>query len=127
MRSGSGAILLGLVLAAPAFAETRPLDTYPEVGPYVARCWFPPRDRPKDLRVEITVGFALRRDGTIIGEPWITYSTPSLPGDLQERYKASVLKMLKDCAPIPLSSRLGAAIAGQQYRLRLIDDSNNAN
>jgi len=69
---------------------------------------------------EITILFALRRDGTIFGRPRITHS--NLRGDLddQKRFVAAAISALDQCLPIEVTPGLGGAIAGRPIALRII-------
>ena len=69
---------------------------------------------------EITILFALRRDGTMFGRARITHS--DLRGDLddQKRFVAAVISALDQCLPIEVTPGLGGAIAGRPIALRII-------
>jgi len=62
---------------------------------------------------EMTVLFSLKRDGSLLGKPRITYS--KLYGDREEQlnFVASVLRALGKCFPLSISDGLGGAIAGR--------------
>ena len=81
------------------------------------RCFAPP---PGSAGSEMTVRFSLRRNGTILGKPTITYAR--LSGDDQARraFAAAVLGSLSACTPVSLSAGLGSAIAGKMIALRFI-------
>jgi hypothetical protein len=68
---------------------------------------------------EITIVFALRRDGALLGVPRITYSR--LPGDAdeQKRFVAGVVRALDKCLPLDLTQALGGAIAGRPLAIRI--------
>lgn len=108
--------------ASPAsYAADQVLTETRQIGPYLRRCSMPPAGKPPEIAAEITIAFALRRDGSVVGEPRIVYLSPEIPEGWQEAYRLSALKMLDICTPAPLSPALGAAMAGRQQRLRLID------
>jgi hypothetical protein len=65
-----------------------------------------------------TVRFSLRRDGTIFGQPRVTWETRRTDPDLRERFTASVIDAIRNCAPVRLSPRFGASIAGRPFTIR---------
>jgi hypothetical protein len=117
-----GAAALGLWLAAsPAVAAgPQPLERISQIGPWFMSCWRSPFELPVNEITEVTVRFMLKRDGAVFGEPRISYSTPGLPEQVRDTYKAAVFRMLADCAPAPVSEGLGAAVAGRIFFLRVI-------
>jgi hypothetical protein len=69
---------------------------------------------------EITILFALRRNGTMMGRPRITHS--DLRGDLddQKRFVGAVIAALDQCLPLDITPGLGGAIAGRPVAVRII-------
>ena len=69
---------------------------------------------------EVTILFALRRDGTMMGRPRITHS--DLRGDLddQKRFVGAVIAALDQCLPLDITPGLGGAIAGRPVAVRII-------
>lgn len=110
-----------LLLGGVSQGADRVLTKIPQIGLYFRSCWMPPAGKPPEIAAEITIAFALRHDGSVIGEPRIVYLSPEIPVGLHEAYRLSAFKMLDICTPAPLSPALGAAMAGRQQRLRLID------
>ena len=117
----SAGILLLALASSPALGENPscrvagPVDTLNEVWRAVFACWTPP---PGSAGMAITLTFSLRRNGTMIGEPRVTWS--KLAGDQarQRAFVASVLKALAAALPLPLSDGMGGAIAGRPLALR---------
>ena len=66
----------------------------------------------------ITVGMTLKRDGTMFGQPTITYSKLTGDGDTQKRFVATALAALAACTPVPITDALGGAIAGRRIFIR---------
>ena len=66
----------------------------------------------------MTVGITLKRDGTIFGQPSITYSKLTGDADAQKRFVASVLASLAACTPVAITDALGGAIAGRRIFIR---------
>lgn len=107
-------ILAALALAAgPAAAA--PANTLRELWPALTRCWQPP---PGTVGSEITVAFALRRDGTLLGKPRITYSRLTGDAEAQRAFVAAALIALARCTPVAITDGLGGAIAGRQLSIR---------
>ena len=106
----------------PAQAEPhRPLNTYREVFAALEACYRPPpldRARPG---MQITFQLSFRRDGTILGEPRITYETPEASEDQRYAYRLAVAEALERCTPLPFSESLGGAVAGRPFNMRFID------
>jgi hypothetical protein len=60
----------------------------------------------------------LKRDGTIFGQPSITYSKLAGDTDTQKRFVASALAALAACTPVAITDALGGAIAGRRIFIR---------
>lgn len=99
-----------------------PVDTLRAVFPALAACWEAPAGTAKFERTEITVRLSLRRDGSLIGEPRITFART--PGDARARevLTQATLAAIRRCTPVRLTPALGAAIAGRPLALRFIYD-----
>ncbi|KAA2243956.1 hypothetical protein [Salinarimonas soli] len=112
----SPALLLGAVLlaATPVQAE-RTVGTLRDLGPALTACWRAP---PETDGSEVTVRFSLKRDGSLLGQPRITYS--KLVGDSgrQRAFVSAALGALAECLPVRLSESLGGTIAGRPLTIR---------
>ena len=99
-----------------------PIDTLKDLFPALAACWEAPEGLAKFERTEITARFALRRDGSVIGTPQITFS--QTPGDAKARdiLVRATLDAIARCTPARLTPGLGGAIAGRPLALRFIYD-----
>lgn len=93
----------------------QPVNSIPELWPALAPCWRAPAGTES---MEITLVFSLRRNGTLIGKPRISYS--KLDGDesLQRAFVASILKALDRALPIPLTDSFANALAGKPLAVR---------
>jgi hypothetical protein len=69
---------------------------------------------------EVTILFALRRDGTLMGRPTITHSDLRGDPDDQKRFLAAVIGALDQCLPLDITPGLGGAIAGRPVAVRII-------
>jgi hypothetical protein len=96
-------------------AEAAPANTLREVFPALTRCWRAPAGSEGST---LTVGITLRRDGTLLGAPTITYSKLTGAADAQKRFVASALAALAACTPVAITDSLGGAIAGRRIFIR---------
>jgi len=92
------------------------IETLADIAPAVGRCWTPPAIEGVG---DITVMLSLRRDGSILGAPRISYSRAISPEEKRLLQK-SLLAALASCGPLPVSPRLGAAIAGRIFAIRFL-------
>jgi hypothetical protein len=96
-------------------AEAAPANTLRELFPLLTRCWRAP---PRSEGSTLTVGITLKRDGTMFGQPTITYSKLAGDADTQKRFVASALAALAACTPVAITDGLGGAIAGRRIFIR---------
>ncbi|WP_375456695.1 hypothetical protein [uncultured Methylobacterium sp.] len=94
-------------------------DTLAELYPVLAACWRPPAALERAAGVEITARLALRRDGSLLGAPRITYAT-GVGGRTRPALVRATLDGLRRCLPAPVTPGLGRAIAGRPVALRLV-------
>jgi hypothetical protein len=95
------------------------VDTIQDMFRALQACW-----RPKGLRAsgqEITVRFAFRRSGEIMGQPRITYYKPGGQEDDRENFTRSVREAFARCSHLPFTEKFGAAAAGRLFSFRFID------
>jgi hypothetical protein len=105
----------------PAAAQDgRQMERLAEVPPSFAKCWKTPEGLKSFERTEITARFGIKRNGELMGEPRITFST--LPPDTRARelLTEAALNAVKLCTPVNLSQSLGEAIAGKTISIRFI-------
>ena len=96
----------------------REISRIDEIGPALRRCWNPPPLDGPHAGAMATVRFSLRRDGTLFGQPRLTWGTRTNDADLQERFGRSVIAAVQRCTPMRLSPGLGASIAGRPISIR---------
>jgi hypothetical protein len=110
------ALLCSLYFVQSAFAaEAAPANTLRELFPQLTRCWRAP---PGSEGSTVTVGITLKRDGTMLGRPTITYSKLTGDADTQKRFVAAALAALAACTPVAITDGLGGAIAGRRIFIR---------
>ena len=118
-RSDSGEIgVISRVEPATQASVGQALDRLADIAPALRRCWTPPAVNGTDTGVMATVRFSLRRDGSLFGQPRVTWETKRTDPDLRRRFTESVVASVRACTPMRLSPKLGAAIAGRPLSIR---------
>ncbi len=97
-----------------------PVDTLKALYPALAACWRVPEGLARFERTEITARFALRRDGSVIGTPRITFATEGGDGRARALLAEAAVAAIRRCTPARVTPALGAAIAGRPIALRFI-------
>ncbi len=101
-------------LAAHAAPPGPPVDTLDAMGRALSACWRPPEHVG---RFRVTVTFALKRSGEVLGRPRITYSTFDGGSDERRLIVGAILQALDDCTPVNVTGALGGAIAGRIFTM----------
>ena len=102
----------------PERGPARTLETVRDVASVVRGCWSIPEGLRRLERIEVTVRFSLRADGSVLGQRRVSFAT--LPADTRARdlLARSALDAVADCTPLRLSPALGRAIAGRPFAIR---------
>ena len=85
-------------------------------------CWQPPAPDKAHDGMQMSVRFAFNRDGGIIAEPRVTYTTPGIDDDTRKTYRDAIKEALGRCTPLPFSPGMGGAIAGRPIAVRFVDN-----
>lgn len=93
------------------------VDRLDQIGPALRRCWKPPALQAGDSAAA-SVRFSLRRDGTLFGQPRVTWEMRRSPPGLRERFTDTLMRAVRDCTPMRLSPGLGGSIAGRPITIR---------
>jgi len=103
-----------------ARSPDKPVDTLRDLIPALAACWQAPEGTAKFEHTEITARFSLRRDGSVIGTPRITFA--SVPGDARgvAILTQATLDAIRRCTPVAVTPALGGAIAGRPLAIRFV-------
>ena len=95
------------------------LDRYPQVADALSRCWDPTFVGDHHWGA-ITVRVSFKSDGTVNGEPRITYVDHLADRSIEAGLRHSLLASLAQCTPLPFSASLGRAVAGQIFTIRFV-------
>jgi hypothetical protein len=96
------------------------VDRLDQIGPALRRCWRPPAIDAQSGDASASVRFSLRRDGTLFGQPRVTWEMRRAPSGLRERFTDSLMRAVRDCTPMRLSPGLGGSIAGRPITIRFL-------
>jgi hypothetical protein len=105
----------------PAAAQDKgPMQRLDEIAPSFRKCWKTPDGLRSLERTEVTARFSIKRNGELMGEPRITFS--SLPPDTKARelLTEAAVNAVTRCTPVDLSEPLGNAVAGRMISIRFI-------
>ncbi len=94
------------------------VDRVAQIGPALRHCWNPPPMSGPTEGAMATVRFSLRRNGTLFGQPRVTWETRGTRPELQDAFTASIVNAVRNCTPMRLSPRFGASIAGRPFTIR---------
>ena len=115
---GTGSGVIGTVSPETAALGTETLDRLDQIAPALRRCWQPPMLDGPTAAAAATVRFSLRRDGTLFGQPRVTWEMRRASPGLRERFSNSLIAAVRDCTPMRLSPGLGGSIAGRPITIR---------
>lgn len=105
--------------AAPDGAE-RLLARPQDVASALRRCWTVPEGLRKLERIDVTVRFSLRADGTLIGRERVSFSTLATDTRSRALLVRSAMDAVEACLPFRLEPGLGQAVAGRLFAIRLV-------
>ena len=106
----------GLLITVAAAEEVAPANTLQELRSQFSNCL------AKSSLVagsQMTIIFAVRRDGSAFGKPRISYSHLMGDADEKQRFLAEVRKAIDACLPLRVTPALGGAIAGRLFSVTL--------
>ena len=98
------------------------LDSIRDMFAALRACWVPPPTDEAHHGMEYTIRFALKRDGTMIAAPRMTYSSHDVPGTTRDVYRVAIDAALKRCIPLHFSAGMAGAVAGRPIAIRFVDD-----
>ena len=123
MRNCIGRLALLLVVCGLAAgpAQAREIETLRDLFVTLRSCWRPPPANRAFADMKVTVRFSLKSNGELIGEPRITFVTPSAPPATADAYREAAISSVYRCLPLPLSTKRGGAVAGRPLALQFTD------
>ncbi len=93
-----------------ACGKSDPIYSTREIGSALLACW----NRPAGAEeMGVTLRFALRRDGTVIALPRVTFRTPGGDRVIKEAFVSSALETVNKAVPLAIAPELGEIIAGK--------------
>lgn len=108
-------VIIALLLCG-ANEPAPPANTLAELGAQINACLG--RQGEGWARGEITVSFSLRRDGSLIGRPRITYLRPQHDEATRQQVAEQAAEAMAHCFPARLTEDLGGALAGRMFSWR---------
>jgi hypothetical protein len=106
----------------PITANEHGLDSIRDTFAALRACWLPPPNDEARHGMEYTIRFALKRDGTMIAPPRMTYSSHGVPTATRDIYREAIDEALKRCIPLHFSAGMAGAVAGRPIAIRFVDD-----
>jgi hypothetical protein len=100
----------------------RKLDSIKDMFAALRACWVPPAESDAKPGMQMSVRFAFKRTGEIIGTPRVTYTTPNTPGDVRDIYHNAITAALERCTPMRFTRGMGGAVAGRPIAIRFVDN-----
>ena len=111
-----------LTQSVPAAKAVRgPINLPGDIPARLSACWLPPGAQ-EGRRLEASVKLSFRRDGSIIGKPFLTFVNAPAGSAARDNIGATIQDALKRCTPLPFTRSLGAAIAGRLFLIRFVSD-----
>jgi hypothetical protein len=103
-------------------AAPHALDRVGDLFAALRGCWTPPPEDRAHAGMEMTVRFALKRNGELISPPRITYASRGIPTETRDLYFNAIMDSLNRCTPLPFTQGLSSEIAGVPIAVRFVDD-----
>jgi hypothetical protein len=108
--------IIGALMLCGANEPARPANNLVELGSQINACFG--RQGEWWAHGEITVNFSLRRDGSLIGRPRITYLRPQHDEATRQLVVEQAAEAVARCFPASLTEGLGGAVAGRMFSWR---------
>lgn len=100
----------------------QPLDTVGAVFAALRSCWVPPAAGQARPGMEMTVRFAVKRNGEMIAPQRVTYATRGASSETRDIYFKAIMDALQRCTPLPFTQGLASEVAGVPIAVRFVDD-----
>jgi hypothetical protein len=102
--------------------EEHALSSIRDMFAALRACWVPPPKPEARHGMEYTIRFALKRDGTLIAPPRMTYASHDAPAAKRDIYGIAIDAALKRCTPLHFSMGMAGAVAGRPIAIRFVDE-----
>ena len=102
--------------------DEHPLDSIRDMFAALRACWVPPPKEEAHHGMEYTIRFALKRDGTIIAPPRMTFSSHEASAETRQVYREAIDTALRRCTPLHFTDGMAGAVAGRPIAIRFVDD-----
>jgi len=102
--------------------EEHALSSIRDMFAALRACWVPPPKPEARHGMEYTIRFALKRDGTLIAPPRMTYASHDAPAAKRDIYRIAIDAALKRCTPLHFSMGMAGAVAGRPIAIRFVDE-----
>ena len=114
------AAVVSVIASIDALAQSaqteHPINSFREIRAGLRACWISPTMRTPP---QVTVRLSLKRNGEILGQPFISYESPEASEDERTTLQAAVAAAVARCIPLPISDALGGIIAGDPIHMKL--------
>jgi hypothetical protein len=110
------AISWAILIAGVTQAASAPANTLSDLWRALSTCIQAPNE---SVGSELTIVFALKRDGSLLGQPRITHSHLLGDADAQKAFVADAIGAVAKCLPVNITDGLGGAIAGRPLSIRI--------
>ncbi|CAN7478844.1 hypothetical protein LJR231_003291 [Phyllobacterium sp. LjRoot231] len=102
-----------------ACGKGEPIYSTREIGSALLACW----SRPAGAEgMEAALRFSLRRDGSVIATPRVTYRKAGGDWVVKEAFVASALESVDKAVPLKIAPELGEVIAGKPLTIIFGED-----
>jgi hypothetical protein len=109
-------VAAGVVITTAAAQDAGPANTLQELGRQFATCL---AKTPLSAGSQVTITFALRRDGSPFGKPRISYSRLEGDAEQRQRFLVGAETAIDSCLPLKVTPALGGAIAGRLFSVTI--------
>ena len=89
-------------------------------------CFTPPAAEAAQRGMQMSMRFSLSRDGNLIGEPKVTFTSRDVSQKIRDLYRNAIAQSLHDCEPFRFTKGFGGAIAGRPIAIRVVEDREEA-
>jgi hypothetical protein len=103
-------------------APDHALNTIADLFAALRSCWRPPTGAAAGHYLQMAVRFSLKKDGSLISPPRLTYASKGATDPMREDYRNSIEQSLGGCTPLDLTPGLGGALAGRPIMVRYVDN-----